>query len=91
MIKMSAYRKVFRECQEISEKKSADYGTGNLTRHGIQGIIIRMSDKMSRLENMIKPNYQMQITDETLEDTAKDMINYANYLILMKRGKITKE
>lgn len=94
MIDMNEYDKVMADCRSISVAKSKDYGTGNLTKHGVHGIVIRMSDKQARLENLLSiiqqdPNAGPAV-DESIEDTAKDMVNYAVYLVLMMNGKITQ-
>lgn len=34
-------------------KKHIDYGPNNLKRFGLEGIVIRMSDKMERLINLV--------------------------------------
>ena len=80
------YKKIQQECLILSQKKNADYGSDNLKRFGKQGIIIRMSDKMDRLITLMQRD--ALIKDESIEDTAKDMINYAAYLIMLSRGRL---
>ena len=42
-----------------------------------QGILVRMSDKMSRISTLIGENKEAEVTDEKLEDTLLDLANYS--------------
>lgn len=59
----------------ILVKKDHDYGPGNLYKTGVAGIIVRMMDKATRVENL--GNRQALVTDEGLRDTLYDLIGYA--------------
>ena len=50
------------------------------------GVVIRMNDKISRLINLYKKDGVTAI-DETIEDTALDIMNYANMLMVLKSNK----
>ena len=50
------------------------------------GVVIRMNDKVSRLINLYKKDGVTAI-DETIEDTALDIMNYANMLMVLKSNK----
>lgn len=56
--------------------KHHDYGDENLLRHGLFGIIVRMSDKLARLENLHDKNEEM-VEDEKISDTLQDLAGYA--------------
>jgi hypothetical protein len=74
------------EIADMLIKKNADYGYSNLTKHGMTGIIVRLSDKLARLENLQHKKGQVE---ETTEDTLKDIAGYAiNALRLKREGKI---
>ena len=77
----------FREIQEknaaLCERKNKAYGDKNLTRFGMTGIIVRMTDKMERLINMVTNNH---IDEETVFETAGDMANYSVILQQMATG-----
>lgn len=74
------------EIADMLIKKNADYGDSNLIKHGMTGIIVRLSDKLARLENLQDKKGQV---DETIEDTLKDIAGYAiNALRLKREGKI---
>lgn len=65
----------------IWERKSQDYGRGgdplaNFDIFGSFGILVRMGDKLSRLISFDKKGYNA-VTDESVEDTVLDLINYA--------------
>ena len=85
-IDRNEYQKIFDMCNKISTCKSSDYGTSNLLKHGAFGIMVRMSDKMARLENLISGHASK--VDESIDDTCMDLINYAAYLILIRKGFI---
>lgn len=68
------------ELLSIFEKKNADYGNSfeeSLEKHGIIAAIVRMEDKMGRLNSLTKPGSKQKVSDESLIDTLKDLSNYA--------------
>ena len=72
----------------IAEKKNHDYNSGkdpfsnfqNVQLLNIasteQGILVRMTDKLSRLSSFVKKDVMM-VKDESIEDTCMDLANYA--------------
>ncbi len=72
--------------EEVLRQKHHDYGEDNLHAFGELGILVRASDKVARLKNLIEKN--MEVTDETREDTWRDLAGYAiQALIMMKCSK----
>lgn len=74
------------------KRKNADYARGedpfkNLRRHGTHGIVVRLDDKIARLDTLTDPRFDgvAQVKDESIEDTAKDAANYAILLIMLHR------
>lgn len=68
------------ELLSIFEKKNADYGNSfeeSLEKHGIIAAIVRMEDKMGRLNSLTKKGTEQKVSDESLIDTLKDLSNYA--------------
>lgn len=68
------------ELLSIFEKKNADYGNSfeeSLEKHGIIAAIVRMEDKMGRLNSLTKKGTEQKVSDESLVDTLKDLSNYA--------------
>ena len=73
---------------KITSEKNADYATWDdpfrnfrmVENMGIctseEWILVRMSDKMSRISNLIKDN-KPQVKDESIEDTLVDLANYS--------------
>jgi len=86
--------KVLRECMDLQIKKSQDYQNPNSNvkqamhyRRGIDSIHDIMQGKMYRAQSLIEsksanPNF------ESLEDTYKDLINYASFAVAWIRGGI---
>lgn len=67
-----------KELQEIFVKKNTDYGNSfeeSLEKHGLIAAIVRMEDKMSRLQTLSKQD--ALVKDESIIDTLKDLSNYA--------------
>ena len=67
---------------KLMKQKNGSYGKAedplfNFRRHGLKGFVVRMDDKMSRLDNFIENGQIMTTPDETLVDTLQDLINYA--------------
>ena len=84
---------VIQECMDLQLRKSKDYqsDTSNVTqsmhyRRGVDTIhdiiIGKLMRATSLLESGNNPNF------ESLEDTYKDMINYASFAVSYMRGKM---
>ena len=78
------------ESYDIGLKKNHDYGSDNITNFGVLGILVRLNDKVQRVKNLLKADgvatiknlkgsSSMMVSDERVEDTLMDMINYATY------------
>ena len=85
------YDRIIAQCREITLKKNADYGCNTLFKFACKGVVVRLNDKMERLINLIWNENKRQVQDEKVEDTVLDMINYCVYLIMLLRGKLTKD
>ena len=70
----------------IGVAKNRDYGTLNILRYGVIGIIVRINDKIERVSNLMKDGNVAQVADEKIEDTLMDMVNYATYGIMLCNG-----
>lgn len=71
--------------------KQLDYGPGNINNaHGgpINGLLVRIGDKFERLKNLFKTGKRPQ--HESIEDSFKDLANYAVIGLLLQRGKWPK-
>lgn len=85
--------KVLQECIELQQLKSTDYQNPNSSivqamhyRRGIDTIHDMLHQKMLRAQSLLEsggaPNF------ETLEDTYKDIINYASFAVAYIRGRM---
>ena len=58
------------------------------SRFAQMGVVIRMNDKISRLVNLYKKNEEdISAVNESVEDTAMDLMNYANILLTLRNNK----
>jgi len=55
-------------------RKQHDYGHGNINRFGMYGVIVRLSDKIERLENL--KNKNTKAFHESTNDTLMDIVGY---------------
>ena len=76
---------VINDCVKIALKKNKDYGSSNILDFGKIGLLVRLDDKISRIINLEK-NKNRQVLDETIVDTAEDIINYAVYLEMLSKN-----
>ena len=83
--------KVLQECIELQKKKGEDYQSSQSNvvqamhyRRGVDTIYDIMHGKMMRAASLLEsgntPNH------ESLEDTFKDLINYASFAVSYMRG-----
>lgn len=89
---------VLRECIDLQLKKSRDYQNPNSSikqadyypngcmtlLDTIQAKVLRMRSVMEAMQN--DPDYKPNF--ESLEDSAKDLINYASFFVSYSRGKV---
>jgi hypothetical protein len=90
--------KVLDECKELQLKKSRDYQNPNsIIRQadyypgGVKTILDIIHAKALRARSVIEameadPSYEPNF--ESLEDSGKDLINYASFLVAYCRGKV---
>jgi hypothetical protein len=78
------------EVESTLIQKHHDYGEDNLRDFGELGVLVRVSDKVARLKNLI--DKQAEVADENRADTWRDVAGYAiQALIMLKMGNTTKE
>jgi len=84
---------VLQECAELQSKKSEDYQNVNSQvkqamhyRRGVDSIHDTMHGKMLRAQSLLESGDLANF--ESLEDTYKDLINYASFAISYIRGKM---
>jgi predicted SpoU family rRNA methylase len=79
-------KEISNEIAELLEKKNRDYGNSfdkTIAEYGITAYLLRIEDKISRLKSITK-NKEVLVTDESMEDTIRDIAGYSilmlNYL-----------
>ena len=87
----SAVARTFQELLDLLLSKHKDYGPRNIADApggSINGLRVRMHDKLARINNLVdsgkNPKY------ESIEDSFKDMANYAIIGLLVLRGEWDK-
>ena len=94
----SEFLKIQKEQYELFSRKMISYGRGNISLGGnlenkedkqlsLTSIWIRMIDKMNRLKNMVVKNHTNPLEDESIEDTWRDISNYALIALLVGKDK----
>jgi hypothetical protein len=79
---------ISKELSELLISKHKDYGPKNISQApggAINGLRVRMHDKLARINNLIDSGASPE--HESLEDSFKDMANYAIIGLLVLRGK----
>ena len=82
---LKSLKETYAKVLEIAERKNADYAGNSdpfknfkmCEQFGVsveQGILVRVSDKMSRIGNLL--GKEAQVKDESIFDTIEDAINY---------------
>lgn len=83
--------KAFKELEKLLISKHKDYGPRNISEApggAINGLRVRMHDKLARINNLVDNNKNPE--HESLEDSFKDMANYAIIGLLVLRDKWDK-
>jgi len=90
-------RRYFEQDMDLLKAKGHDYaGTedclANLKRFGLMGIIVRLSDKFSRIESLAKVGFdKAEVKSESIIDTLRDIRNYAFLAQIFAEGEDGRE
>lgn len=87
----SAVAQTFQELLDLLLSKHKDYGPKNIADApggAINGLRVRMHDKLARINNLVDSGKNPE--HESIEDSFKDMANYAIIGLLVLRGKWNK-
>ncbi len=79
---------ILQECNDLYARKNHDYGDSfhkTFLEEGFAMSRIRLSDKLERFKTLSRAENAQQVHDESLEDTLKDIINYATMTIMEMR------
>lgn len=80
------------ELAELLISKHKDYGPKNIALApggALNGLRVRIHDKIARINNLIDSGKNPE--HEALEDSFKDLANYAIIALMVNRGKWPKE
>lgn len=74
---------------DIIRAKNGDYANNqdpfaNFRMFGEMGFLVRMGDKLSRLKQILSSG-KTNVSDESVEDTLRDLANYANLLLAYRK------
>ena len=72
------------EISKILVKKQTDYGHDNISRFGRVGLLVRVHDKVARLENLTARG--LDPANESLTDNYIDVIGYAAIGMMVENG-----
>lgn len=78
------------QMNNIFARKRKDYGqttSETYDKFGPVSMLVRMHDKMGRLDNLLGKNQTAEVTDERVEDTLLDLANYALITLLEIRKR----
>ena len=78
MTRVEIHKQLCDSTNQLYVAKNADYGDSysKLRAKYPESICIRIEDKLSRLEQLMKPGYDAKVSDESKEDTLIDLANY---------------
>lgn len=88
----------FDVCLETAKRKNADYAKEADPFNNFRlveamgvcdvqtGIMVRLSDKFSRMGNLLKEGAVAQVKDEAVDDTIRDSINYLAILLAYRES-----
>ena len=77
---------IAKQIATLVEKKDKDYGKAfdkSMDKFGDMVYVIRLEDKVNRVENIIMNHGYNVVADEKVEDTVKDIIGYS--LLFLRR------
>lgn len=71
---------ICQEMMELHRRKNNDYGNAaqrSYDKFGIISYVMRLGDKMNRLETLTRPGTEQKVEGEKIEDTLMDLAAYA--------------
>ena len=71
----------------IFKARQKKYGSGSIARRGPVGVLVRLDDKLARLDRLFMEGAGDTATDESVEDTCLDVANYAIIILLCHAGQ----
>lgn len=71
---------------ELFVSKQRCYGPGNIAIFGEKGVVVRSSDKLQRLINLVWEENPNAIQEETIDDTWADLATYCLIALLVRKN-----
>jgi hypothetical protein len=88
------FEKITSKMFDTYQKKNADYGSSFddlFDEFGMMSALLRMKDKYNRLKSITEKN-NIQVKDESVEDTLLDRANYAILTVIkLRKDKLSKK
>jgi len=75
----------------LMDRKQSDYGPKNISGFGTFGVVVRMNDKHERLKTLFNKSRRSKAANESIEDTFRDICNYAIIAHMVERGEWPNE
>jgi hypothetical protein len=72
-------------CESLAIRKHHDYGSENILNYAEIGVIVRLSDKILRVKNLLKTAGTANF--ESITDTLYDAVVYATYAMILEDDK----
>lgn len=89
MNNIEQHAKICDEMNKLYEQKNKDYGDSfskGFEEYGLTMPCIRLEDKLNRLKSLVK-NSNLEVKDEPIIDTLKDLANYSIMTIIELEAK----
>ena len=80
---------VLTELRDLLVRKQADYGHKNIMEFGEYGFLVRASDKVARLKNLLVAGKIYDPKNEPITDSWADLAGYAVIALMLDRGTFT--
>ena len=77
---------VIEEIFLLWKQRQKKYGPSNIAAFGETGCLVRGYDKMARLRQALINKKGLDVDDESVEDSWKDLANYALMGLVCRRG-----
>ena len=81
------------EMTDLYARKNRDYGNSfdkSMDKHGLVVSVIRMGDKVNRLQSLVAKKGEAEVKDESIADTFMDLACYAIMTLMWFADKVTE-
>lgn len=70
---------------KLMDRKQQDYGSRNISKFGVFGTLVRISDKVERLCNLYTvKGKRKRVNNESILDSYRDLANYATIACMLE-------